>query len=555
MVGAFTAFILMMQTNSGFLNTQLDTTQNEIQKIQGQFTIGAAYDSTIGNRLCVSVKNRGSTPLEMADLFIENQTDHNAKQFDIDYRDAFIPPSSTKQIVANLPITLKPGTHTIKAVSTSGIAQTTELKVFSSSSLDPRLNVTSFVYPVNAASGVNVTLGMHVYNRSNTTLINVQPNSDPSVIPAEAVSNGYPLMTTPRVIPRLDPNEDALFLWDPEFVGGVGSKLNFTFSAKALVEGCTTSSFIKNNSSAILKVIPGVKRQILASPEIFIAFPSPFGQASGTGIFAVVVQNPTNKAFTVSQVALQILNPNSQDVIKTSGVTGVTPTIADWSQATDVATWKGTAIRIPSLDSREFIVRVNPKTSLTTAPINSVIFNVYSSYGQFGKGPFTFGISGTNTGVVSVYAKTSSTATSPKYEISDLVSGTTLQKFYFTIANNGSAVVDSSASARPYLLINIPPGIRDVADNPSDTSSGLTPHDLVEFDDGSSQKAIEITSSLGTAEARTYSMTATLPTITVPAHYIFTLTANGTSASSLLGPQAEIDVQVCPPTGSSIVCQ
>src|SRR3990167_5477286 len=84
MVGAFTAFILMMQTNSNFLNTQLGATQSEIEKIQGQFTIAAAYDSEIGNRLCVSVKNAGSTPLEIADLFIVNKTNNVVRQFDID---------------------------------------------------------------------------------------------------------------------------------------------------------------------------------------------------------------------------------------------------------------------------------------------------------------------------------------------------------------------------------------------------------------------------------------------------------------------------------------
>ena len=107
MVGAFTAFILMMQTNSEFLNTQLSTSQNEIEKIQGQFTIAAAYDATgTSKRLCVSVKNAGSTPLEIADLFIVNKTNNEARQFDIDFRDTFVPASSIRDILDNQPITL-----------------------------------------------------------------------------------------------------------------------------------------------------------------------------------------------------------------------------------------------------------------------------------------------------------------------------------------------------------------------------------------------------------------------------------------------------------------
>src|SRR3989344_9270840 len=120
MVGAFTAFILMMQTNSNFLNTQLDTTQNEIQKIQGQFTIAAAYDdSGTSKRLCVSVKNSGSTPLEIADLLIVNKTNNEVRQFDIDFRDAFVPASSIRQILENQPITLTSNRiYDIKVVST-----------------------------------------------------------------------------------------------------------------------------------------------------------------------------------------------------------------------------------------------------------------------------------------------------------------------------------------------------------------------------------------------------------------------------------------------------
>ncbi|MBI3253911.1 MAG: hypothetical protein HYZ56_04305, partial [Nitrosopumilales archaeon] len=270
MVGAFTAFILMMQTNSNFLNTQLDTTQNEIQKIQGQFTIAAAYDDTgaVGKRLCVSVKNSGSTPLEIADLFIVNKTNNVVRQFDIDFRDAFVPASSIRQILDNQPITLRPGIHDIKVVSTSGIVQTTELKVFATSSPDPRFNVTAFAYPVNAASGQNVTIGMHVFNRMNTTLINVQPNGDPLVDPEEAVSEGFNFVTRGNIT-RLDPNESTMFMWEPEFVGGVGSKLEFTVRAKALVEGCTSSSYIFNEESTLVKVVPGVRKEIIAKPELF----------------------------------------------------------------------------------------------------------------------------------------------------------------------------------------------------------------------------------------------------------------------------------------------
>ncbi|MBI2005662.1 MAG: hypothetical protein HYS80_02765, partial [Candidatus Aenigmarchaeota archaeon] len=360
------------------------------------------------------------------------------------------------------PITLTSGTiYDIKVVSTSGITQTAELKVFPSTSPDPRLNSTVFVYPASAPSGINVTVGLQVYNRANTTLLNVQPNNGrPSVSPSEAVTeNSFPLITN-LTISRLDPNEDVLFLWDPEIIGGVGSKLTFTANAKALVEGCTSSSFITSEQdSAKIKIIPGVKKQILASPETFVSFPSPFGSSATKGVFSIVVQNPTSKPFTVSQVAMLIITPDSTDSLQSS--TGVTPTVSDWTRTRNVLTWKGTPISIPAFGMKEFIVRAEPSSAIKTAPINVIIFNVYSSFGQFGKGPFTLGTLATSTAIVNVYAQKSfTTATqggSPVFAIPGVASGSG-HTFFFTISNNGSASVDFPGA---FMLVNIPPGLRN----------------------------------------------------------------------------------------------
>ncbi len=557
MAGAFTAFILMMQINTDFLNTQLGVSQNEIQKIQGQFTVSAAYNSAIGNRLCVNIKNTGSTALEMADLIIVNKSSNgfgNARVFDVDFRDLYVPVSSSRDILENQPITLRPGIYDIKAVATSGNMQTTELRVFSSSSSDPRFNVTAFVNPISSASGQNVTVGMHVHNRGNTTLINVQANGDPLVEPSEAVSEGFNPSGV-RNYTRLDPNEDALFLWEPEFVGGVGSKLNFTVRAKALVEGCTTSSYIFNNDTVQLRVVPGVKKQILASPQTFVSFPSPFGQTAASnnnhGLFSVVVQNPTDRTMKVSQVGIQFINPSNEDMIRTGGITGVTPSTT-WTQTVNAITWKGSSpITIKPFDMQAFTVRAQPDSGVATdSPINTVIFNVYSTFGQFGEeSPFTFGSAVDNSAMVNVYARAGRTAatTYPVFAIPDIPSGST-KTLNFTIANNGSASVDFTANTNvPYMLINLPPGLRNISDGTCDTGASL--ESLIEFEDGSMQKPVRLTSALAVQTSRTCSITATMPSISVPAHYIITLTANGTSGNSLIGALSEIDLQVCPDEG------
>ena len=571
MVGAFTAFILMMQTNSNFLNTQLDTSQNEIQKIQGQFTIAAAYDSEIGNRLCVSVKNAGSTPLEIADLFIVNKTTNEARQFDIDFRDAFVPVSSLRDILDNQPITLTADSATggtvydIKVVSTSGIVQTTELKVFPTAGQDPRLNVTGFVYPSNVASGQNVTVGMFVYNRANTTLINVQPNGDPIADPVEAVSLGYPLVTRGNIT-RLDPNEHAMFMWEPEFIGGVGSKITFLVRAKALVEGCTTSSYIFNDSSTTgregspqIKVVPGVRKEILASPETFISFPNPFGDVSGTqtAIFSIVVQNPTDHPFKVNQVSIQLVNPADEDLV-TSVSNGVNRPATGWTEGDNIIVWRNTAspVTVNANDMEEWLVRATPTNIATTTPVTSIIYNTYSSFGQFGKGPFTHGVSKDNTAMVNTYSKTSFSGSTEIFAIKDVDSGGAL-RLNFTISNSGNSVVDSGA----FMLINVPSGIRDIT-NVTTTAgtdgldTGLEVRGMLEFDDGSVQIPIKLTSDLvaGALGTRTYSMRMIMPTISVPAFYTFTIVANGTASASdvIIGPTAEVIVQVCPTSGTNL---
>ena len=553
MVGAFAAFILMMQTNSNFLNTQLDTTQNEIQKIQGQYTIAAAYDSGSGNRLCVSVKNSGSTPLEIVDILIVNKTNNAVRQFDVDFKDAFIPVFSIRDILENQPITLNPGIHDIKVVSTSGITQTAELKVFSGSSPDPRLNATIFAFPVNAASGQNVTLAMHVFNRANTTLINVQPNGDPTVDPEEAVPDGFTL-TTSASIPRLDPNEDVLFLWDPEIIGGVGSKLNFTVSAIAQVEGCTTSSFITSNENfTLVKVVPGVKKEILASPETFITFPNPIGKSTGTGVFAVAILNPTAHAFKIPQVSIQLLGPTNPSLI--SSVTGVEPATGwDTTGGGQIIFWKDTTnqITVKPLDIVEFIVRVDTTTNPPESPVNGIIFNVYSSFGQFGKGPFTTGSTSATSTIYNVYSNSTFAPGGEEiFIIPDLVTGATDQRFNFTVSNFGETAI----SAGSYMLINIPSGLRDITNVTSTEgqdglTQGLQVRGLLEFSDGSSQIPIKLTTDLQPAEQRSYSFRATLPSISVPAFYTFTIVSNGTTTGGvLLGPFSETAFQVCPEDG------
>lgn len=545
---AFAAFMVMMQTNTDFLRTQVKVSEQEMKKIQEQFVMGAAYDSSSNNRLCVSVRNTGAAPLEMTDVWIINRSSvdsYDANLFDIDLSDAFIPVGSTGQILENQVLNLDQGVYDIKVVTSSGTTKTTELQVFSGTP-DPRLNVTAFAYPINAASGQNVTLGMHVYNVANTTLVDVQPRLEPGVRPIGSVPDGFNQITNQTVIPRLDPDEDALFLWDPQIIGGIGTTLNFSVSAKAMVEGCGTSSFItSNNDTAHVKIVPGVRREILASPETFITFPNPFGQSGGTGVFAIAIQNPTNHAFTVPQVSVQLITPDNPNVIQ--AVTGVTPATGWNAGSGTIIFWLDSAspVTVGPFDVKEFIVRMDPTNTLTESPINSIIFNTYSSFGQFGKGPFTAGSTSGVSTILNVYANTTrATGGAERFIIPDIPSGKTDQRFNFTISNFG----DTAISSGSFMLINVPPGLRDLENHTAE--SGLAVQRFKEFDDGSVQIPVRLSSNLGSGVQRTYAFNATVPTISVPAFYVFTIVANGTTTGgTLLGPLSETVLQVCPTGG------
>jgi len=296
MIGGFAALVAAFELNSDLLESQFKISEQETQKVQENFTIQAAYNrivdvNTGDNNLCVTIDNIGAVPLEIPDLWIVNKTDSNfpivpsVHPIAVSYKDSFVPMGSTKNILESRigttkQFTLQDVDHTldIKAVTTSGIMKTTELKVFNSAVADPRLVITAFVFPKSVASGHEIIVGMFVRNAGTTTLLDVKPATSrgtpvagsPTVVPTTSVSQatGGFTLTTASSIARLDPDEVVVFMWEPEITGGVGSTLTFTLEAEAKVLGCDGSTVI---NSAIdveaVKVVPGVREEIFAKPD------------------------------------------------------------------------------------------------------------------------------------------------------------------------------------------------------------------------------------------------------------------------------------------------
>ena len=557
MIGGFAAMIAAFELNSQFLEEQFKISQQETQKVQEDFTIQAAYNTSDSNLLCVTIDNIGGNSLEIPDLFIVNKTASSRPVdfLNVTYKDSFIPMGSDKNILENLRITLEDADHTldIKAVTTSGIMKTTELEVFASGSTDPRLNVTAFVFPKSIASGQDVVVGMIVHNTANTTLLEARPTIQtgeteriPTVDPTTAITKGFSL-TTDSIVNRLDPNEDHTFMWDPEILGGVGSTINFTVQAEAKVLGCDGSSVIKSApDSEVVTVVPGVRREIFAKPELLVTLPNPFGESTGTAYWAVAAANPTDQPVDVTQVSIQLIHATGAALLKGTTPIQLEPT-ADWTMGKNAVFWanSNTPITIQPFDSAQFIVRALPSVAAAESPINTVVYSIFSSFGQFNVVPFTFGYSKDPGAVVNVYQNTTfASGGLANFVISDIETNTTV-KFNITLANLGATGTQIDEGGR--MLINIPPGWTSITNSSVDPSGGMRAQTFLKFADGSTQIPVEILGSDMGVETRSYQFTAIAPAVSTTALYILTLTAEGTATGGIIiGPLSEGVLQVCP---------
>ncbi|KAF6244992.1 hypothetical protein [Nitrosopumilus sp. b2] len=547
MIGAFAAIFAAFQLQENLIITQLDLTERNMKNLDENFIIAPAFDSSNGNRLCISVKNTGTNPVEIADIWIINKTDpFPAKRFEVDFKDAFIPISSDSDVVGSKVLNLIDGTYDIKVVSKSGTIRTTELDVVSSTP-DPRLVVETYSSAPSINNGDDTIFIMHVYNRGNTTLTDVQPNGIITASPASFLQSSA--LLSPSSVSRLEPNEDAVFTWKNNIQGAVGASVALAGSAKAKVAGCDGSSFITSNTDTtnIFVARALTEKDLFAKPEIFASSPSPFGSvgAGQEGHFGMVVMNPTNQNMDVYQVALQVIVEEGKQVFKDNTITGIKPT-TDWEDSKTLLNWKNFAnpITIPPHSAEEWIAKIQP-VAIEDLPINSLVFNAYTSFGQYSKGTIdTFGISKANAPIVEVYQSGDLLGIDRKYLVKGILSNST-KTYNVTIANTGQEQINSDS----FLLLTVPPVFANLVNTTIPT--GLEPQQKIIFDDGSQQIPLKLTLPLTSGLSRTYAFTATAPTVEETTMYLFTLTATGSATDAvggthIIGSVGQTIVQICP---------
>ncbi len=549
LLAALGVFVSWMQLQSNLLETQLEISKKGVDKLREEFSISASYDNSNNNRLYVNVTNDGSTHAEIVDLFIVNKslTTQDVKRYDISHSDAFVPLSSTIDILKNQPLYMNTGTYDVKVVSALGTMKTSEMTVTTGGGSSD-ITVSVFTVPPDIASGKNVTLAMHVYNRGTVTLNNVQPNGDPTVLPSDSVSDFA--LNTPSSIGQLNPDEDVLFTWDYKILGTSGGIVNFTASATSnTVTSATDTAEVEISAPFVNERAP---EDVFAKPEIFVAFPNPFGDADNNdfGYLAVILVNPTNSTMTVNQVSLQIISKENDEIIKNNQETAVKPT-SGWASQKNVVYWSdiNNPVTIPKYSAEEFIVKAETGNTGKDNPINTISANAYTSWGQFGKTDHSLGVYKDKTALANVYQSSSGAGLDQKYVIPGLISNTA-NTYYITIENVGKEVIESNS----HMLINIPPGFSNIQNGTS--SPNFSPQTMLTFDDGSHQIPVRLDTNLVEDEKRTYSFSAISPDIDETRMYLFGIFANGVATKSggggekaIVGPVAETVVQVCPSSG------
>lgn len=543
------------------VNTQRAISDSVIEKTKEKFAISVSTDKDNSNKLGIQVKNMGTNPVEIGDIWIVNNSGtYDAKKHLIDYRDSVIPPGYGADILAKTPLTMTTGDHTIKVISTLGTVEKSELTVGGSNNLRAEL----LAIPPDVKINQNVTLTMHVTNIGNTRLLNVAPgNNVPSVNP----SFDPPDPPTPFPV-NLDPAESVFFTWKYTAAGASltsGQKVNFEGNATATEEG-TGFSVVSNQAyEEITLRDPDTSETIvltedlLSRPGMFMVIPGPFGDASAKGLFGMNVVNPTDQTMKVNKIVISALVPRSSSSDKFFGLActpeNVAPGTGTWEcPINNQLAWHKApdpAISIPPFSVAQFLTKVFPDDLPgSSIDLESVIIhgNVYTTVGQFGKAGYGSSFDVDNA-IVNVFL-------SSDYELFDnnnifstvlnIQSGTPIT-LNATIANYFPDTDYEVTEAE--FIINVPKGWGAPAITRSDGFSSVnvipnadTSHQIIGTLD-----ILDPISGMPGDEARTIEFQTTAPVVTNTQMYVMYMLADGQTKNGFrIGPLTEAVLQVTP---------
>jgi len=566
LTSGFSAFFIALDVQKDTINTQRDISKNIIEKTLEQFAISAA-SNPVDNKLGIQVKNQGTNPVEITNIWIINKSSvevppYSSNSFDIDYEDAFIPSGFSSAILENTPLYLIPNDYTIKVVSSLGSIKQTDLTVGGPNNLLAEL----FTIPPDVRQGENVTIALRITNVGDTQLVDVQPHYiPPDVKPLVEISSSQFISTSP--VPTLNPSESAIFTWHYKVKTGatVGIRVNFTSAANA-TDSATGFDILSNNATdAIIVRDPQggsgeeivIKDELFGKPAVFMLVPNTFGTNEAEGLWGVTVGNPTDALMEVTKVSITALyaTANTNQEIFTAGddYTNIQPQPDNhWSIPNDnQLIWydpAGYVQPIPGRSAFTFLVSADPGKVSSGTGLDSVVVHaaVFTTLGAFGEASWNTSMKKNTDAIVNVYlyedvAPITYTDTTKMQASRMGIPSSSTQTFHIILAERGGVNVLPGAQ----LIINIPQDWTVIEPSITDDGFDSTPA-WNPFPDGSSQ-IVGILSSALNNDAKRISFDALAPSVACDKMYIMHVLANGkTTGNFPIGPLAEIVLQVNP---------
>jgi len=559
LTSGFSTFYLAMDVQRDTINTQKIISDSIMEKTKEKFSISVSTDQDNNNELGIQVKNLGTNPVELADIWIVNKSgSFPAKKFEVDYNDAFVPAGYGTNILESKSLFMTTDEYDIKVVSTLGTIEKSELSVGGFNNLRAQL----FAIPPDVRINENVTVTMHVENIGQSSLLNVTPET-PTITPALTST----LPPDPAAV-NLDPGESIFFIWQYEVTGpSAGTDVTFSSSAAATEVG-TGYDIDSNTASDKITVrepddseIIVLTQDLLSKPEIFMVIPGPFGDALDRGLWGVNVVNPTAQLMNVTKITISAINPrdDSFDQFFEEGNCNTLPVpvtaFGSWLCNThNQMTWNppsSTPAQIQPFSVMSFLTKARPGDLGSTSDLHTALIqaHVFTSSGEFGKGSYGSSMRASGSSMVNVYLSDVYPGSLGDNDIISTITGIpsgTPVVFNATLAEfetGGHKIEDENPPGKATLIVNIPKGWTNVV------VTDFTGFDNVvynPFTDGSSQLVGKVSAEL-ISGAESFQFSATAPTVSNTRIYVMYMLANGETDSGWnLGPLAEVVLQVVP---------